>query len=91
MQINLDDADVESLVTKVVAKVLAEREATDTKFGNRLAFTEPEAAALIGVQPHTLRDCRLRGELVGSKVGKRVMYSRDTLLKFLASTQIEGR
>ncbi len=83
MEITINDADVESLVTKVVAWVLAEREANDTKFGNRLAFTEPEAAALIGVQPNTLRDCRLRGELVGSKVGKRIMYSREQLLALM--------
>ena len=37
----------------------------------RLAFTEPEAAALLGVKPHVLRDCRRRGELQGAKVGSR--------------------
>jgi hypothetical protein len=91
MKLQFDDDDLEPLVVKIVAKVLAQREADDERFGGRLAFTEPEAAALIGVKAHVLRDCRLRGELVASKVGKRVMYSRDTLLKFLAANRIEGR
>jgi hypothetical protein len=83
MQINLDDADLEPLVTRVVAKVLAKREADGVKFGGRLAFTEPEAAALIGVRPHVLRDCRLRGEIEGAKIGKRIMYSREQLLALM--------
>jgi hypothetical protein len=90
MQITLDDGDLEPLITKVVAKVLAQREVNGEKLGDRLAYNEAEAAALLGVKAHVLRDCRLRGELVGSKVGKRVMYSRDTLLKFLAANQLKG-
>lgn len=91
MKLQFDNDDLEPLVTKVVVKVLAEREENAEKFGGRLAFTEPEAAALLGVRPYVLRDCRLRGEIVGSKVGKRVMYSRETLLKFLAANRMEGR
>ena len=83
MQINLNDGDLEPLVTKVVAKVLAQREADGEKLGGRLAFTEPEAAAMVGVRPHVLRDCQLRGEIVGSKIGKRVMYSREQLLALM--------
>ena len=83
MQINLDDADLEPLVTKIVAKVLGQREVNGEKLGDRLAFTEPEAAALLGVRPYTLRDCRLRGEIEGSKIGKRVMYSREQLLALM--------
>jgi len=91
MQITFNDGDLEPLVTKVVAKVLADRESEGAKIGGRLAFTEPEAAALIGVKPYVLRDCRLRGEITGSRIGKRVMYSRDQLLKLLAKNQTEGR
>ncbi len=83
MEITFNDTDLEPLVTRVVAKVLAQREANDTRFGNRLAYTEPEAAALIGVRPHILRDCRLRGEIEASKIGKRIMYSREQLLALM--------
>ena len=74
-----------------MAKVLAQRETDDGKFGNRLAYTEPEAAALLGIRPYVLRDCRLRGEIAGSKIGKRIFYSRDQLLELLAKNETQGR
>lgn len=83
MQITFDDADLKVLVTRVVTTVLAQREADGMKFGGRLAYTEAEAAALIGVRPHVLRDCRLRGEIEGARIGKRVMYSREQLLALM--------
>ena len=42
----------------------------------RLGFTEPEAAAAIGVRSHVLRDARLRGNIPARRVGKRYIYSR---------------
>lgn len=53
------------------------------KLDSQLAFTEPEAAALLGVKPYVLRDCRRRGELDGSKVGSKIVYTRVDLLAFL--------
>lgn len=47
-------------------------------------FRNAEAAAAIGVRPHVLRDARLRGQIQGRKVGKKTVYARDELLKFLA-------
>jgi hypothetical protein len=91
MQIRFDDNDLEPVVTQVLAKVLAQREADSEKFGGRLAFTEPEAAALLGMKPYVLRDARLRGEVIGSRIGKRIFYSRDQLLKLLVQNQTEGR
>ena len=52
---------------------------------------EPEAAAMFGMKPYVLRDARLRGEISGSKIGKRIFYSRDELLKLLARNQAESR
>jgi hypothetical protein len=83
MKMQFDDNDLEPLITTIVTKVLAQRETNAVKLGGRLAYTEPEAAALIGVRPHVLRDCRLRGEIEGTKIGKRIMYSREQLLTLM--------
>jgi hypothetical protein len=48
-----------------------------------VGFTEPEAAALLGIKSYVLRDCRRRGELQGAKVGSKIVYTRADLLEFL--------
>lgn len=90
MKMQFDDDDLTPLIERVVTRVLAQHELDDGKLGNRLAYSEAEAAALIGVKPYVLRDARLRGEVIGSRIGKRIFYSRDELLKLLAN-QTEGR
>lgn len=82
-----DAADVDTLfpiIRAAVRATLAEIEAAERKLGDRLGYTEVEAAAQLGVARHVLRDCRLRGEIVGRVVGRKILYSRETLLKFLA-------
>ena len=90
MKIQFDDDDLAPLIERVVVRVLEQRETDDGKLGKRIAYTESEAATLIGVKPYVLRDCRLRGEVIGSRIGKRVMYSREELLKLLAKNKTEG-
>jgi hypothetical protein len=91
VKIDFDDDDLTPLIERVVTRVLDEREADEGKLGNRLAFSEPEAAALLGMKPYVLRDARLRGEVVGSRIGKRVFCSRDALFKLLAKNETPGR
>lgn len=82
----LDSSDVEGLrplIAAAVRETLDEIQASDAKLGDRLGHTEPEAAALLGVAPHVLRDCRLRGEISARRVGARYIYSRAALLEFL--------
>ncbi len=83
MNFRLDPEDFRSLVRIVVAEVFAQTEADREKLDGRLGYTEPEAAALLGVARHTLRDCRLRGEISARLVGRRYIYSRESLLRFL--------
>lgn len=71
------------LVNLAVAEALERMESERAKLNGRLAFTEPEAAALLGVKPYVLRDCRRRGEIEGAKVGSKVVYTRADLLTFL--------
>ncbi len=83
MKVEFDRDELRPLVQLAVAEALDRMEAERAKFNGRLAFTEPEAAILLGVKPHVLRDCRRRGELQGAKVGSKVVYTRADLLEFL--------
>ncbi len=72
----------EQAATAAVAKMLTEANRLPS---DRLGFPEAEAAALLGVPRHVLRDCRLRGEICARLVGKKNIYSRESLVKFLAA------
>lgn len=87
MNITFNPTDLQPLVEQVVTEVLRQREADEAKFGNRLAYPEPEAAALIGVAPHVLRDARRRGEIHARLCGKRYLYPRAELLRYLSDTR----
>lgn len=87
MKVVLDPEDLRPIIREVVREVREEFEAERQKLGEQLAFAEPEAATLIGVPWHVLRDCRLRGEISGRRVSKRTIYSRQELLAFLESSK----
>ena len=71
-------------VAQIVEETLAQREADEAKLGDRLAYPEPEAAGLLGIQQHVLRDCRRRGEIEAKLCGKRYLYPRSELLRYLS-------
>lgn len=82
----LDASDIRDLlpvIAAVVADVLAELRTDEATVGQQLAMTEPQAAAALGIAPHVLRDARLRLEISGSRVGKKILYERAELLRFL--------
>jgi excisionase family DNA binding protein len=84
MRIDFDSADLRPLIRECVVEVLDRLEGNAARLDStRLAFTEAEAAKLLGVPAYTLRDARYRNELKGRKVGKRWCYSRAELLRFL--------
>lgn len=77
MEIRLDPQELKSIVAEVVAE-LADRFGDD-----RLAFKEAEAAELIGVAKHVLRDERLKGRIQPGKSGRNWLYSRKMLLAYV--------
>ncbi len=83
LKIEFDQAALRPLVQLAVAEALDRLEDERAKLNGRLALTEPEAAALLGVKPYVLRDCRRRGEIEGAKVGSKIVYTRADLLTFL--------
>jgi len=90
VQIQFDQDALRPLVHLAVAEVLSRMEEERAKFNGRLAYTEPEAAVLLGVKPHVLRDCRRRGELQGAKVGSKIVYTRADLVGFLERQKENG-
>lgn len=87
MNISFSEADLRPLIETIVAATLARLESEREGTGDRLAYTEPEAAALLGIRPHVLRDARLRGEIAASRVGKRLLYEKAELLRLLRGRQ----
>jgi hypothetical protein len=67
-------------VVEEVAAVVASRTGGD----DRLAYPEKEAARLLGLASHQLRDARLRGEVVATRAGGRISYEKSELLAYLA-------
>ena len=87
MKLEFSDAEMSPLIQKIVAEVLRQHKAAEAKANGRLGYSESEAAALLSVPPHVLRDCRLRQEISARMVGKRYIYSRDELMIFLNETE----
>jgi hypothetical protein len=84
----LDASDIVELapvIREVVQATIDELKSNSGLLGatDRIALTEEEAAQAIGVQRFRLRDARLRGEVVGRKVGRIVCYERGELVRFL--------
>ena len=90
MNLRIDPDELRPLVQAVVEETLARIQADQSRLpSDRLAFPEAEAAALLGLKQHVLRDARLRGEITGSLLGRRYVYSRDDLLAWLRRQRVE--
>ena len=77
MRLELDRDELKNIVAEVVGEL-------DDRFGDdRLAFTESEAAEKLGIAKHSLRDERLKGRIKPGKVGRRFLYSRRMLLRYI--------
>lgn len=74
------------LIAEVVRETLAQLHADEGRLGDgKLAYSEEEAARLLGLEPHVLRDERRRGRIRASQiVGRRIRYTKDDLMSYLA-------
>ncbi len=79
MEISFKPDEIKPLVEIVVAELI-DRFHTDEA---RIAYSEEEAAALLGVPRTTLRDERLRGRVDASRVGRQIRYTRENLTDYL--------
>ena len=87
MEIKLDPAELKPIVEAVVCELL-EKFQQDP---DRIAYSEAEGANLLGVTTTTLRDERLRGRIEASLVGRKIRYTKQNLLDYLASRQWEPK
>ena len=90
MNFQIDPADLQPLVEVCVQAAIERFEADRAGLpADCLALPEDRAGPAVGVARHVLRDARLRGEVVGSKIGKKIVYERAELLRFLKQQRIE--
>ncbi|MBX7073101.1 MAG: helix-turn-helix domain-containing protein [Pirellulales bacterium] len=87
MKLDLEAEDLRPLIEQVVAAVLDRLRAAETQAGGRLGYREAEAAELLGLRPHQLRDARRRGEIHATRVGKVNVYPRGELLRLLSTEE----
>ena len=89
-EIKLSKTDIQPLVEVVVDEVFRRVSEERAKLGGRLAMSEPEAAAALGLKVHVLRDYRLAGLVPHVRLGRRVLYSREALAEFLRRAARNG-
>ncbi|TXT21172.1 MAG: hypothetical protein FD138_4090 [Planctomycetota bacterium] len=84
MKIELNGDDLKPLIQAVANEVVATMQADAERIGEKLAYTEQEAARLLSMQSYQLRDERRDGRIQAS-VGRggRILYSKGDLLAYL--------
>ena len=89
LALSIDPEALRPLLRELVAEALAQLQQHQAALGDRLAWSEPEAARLLGLNPHQLRDERRRGRIAASEiVGGRIRYTRADLLAYLAAGRV---
>lgn len=92
MQFVFDPAELAPIIAATVAETMARIRADEAELGERLAFSEQEAARLLSMESHQLRDERLRGRIAASQiVGRRIRYRREDLIAYLARNHTAAR
>lgn len=91
-ELHINPDEIRPLVREIVEAVVEDAEHHRHLLNGKLAMTESEAAALLGLNPWQLRDLRLSGQISYSRiVGKRVRYTLDDLLGYLRSNRQMGK
>jgi hypothetical protein len=86
VQLQLDADALRPLIAAVVTETLAAVDSARSALPEKLAYSEAEAARLLSLHTHQLRDERLRGRIEASVgPGRKVLYTREQLLNYLAS------
>lgn len=88
MQLIIDGNALRPLIAEVVKETL--RQIAEAPGGpERVAYSEPEMAAMLGWHRHVLRDERLKGRIGFSRgPAGRVLYRREDVLRYLAERAV---
>lgn len=90
LNLQLDVAELKPLFKAIVAETIAELEAIRDTLPNRIAFNESEAADMLGLNRHQLRDLRYEGKISYSRgIGNRIFYQRSDLIDYLVARRVE--
>jgi excisionase family DNA binding protein len=85
MKLEPDDIrELQPVIREIVKVILDELGTLGAGGSGRLAYPEREAAALLGVPYYVLRDARKRGRIKGQKAGRKWLYGREELQRFLS-------
>ena len=87
MDLRIDTDELKPLIEAVAAELLRRFPPLE----DRLAYSQDEAAALLGIAGTSLGDERRRGRVDASLVGRRIRYTREDLLTYLASRKWSER
>jgi hypothetical protein len=89
--LSIDPQLLRPVIEAVVAEVVARLDGGRAALPDKLLVSEAEAARLLSLAPHQLRDLRLRGEISYVRgVGNRVFYRRDDLLGYIAGRRVDA-
>lgn len=92
MQVTIDPDELRPIISATVAEVLAQIRADESAVGDKLAFSEQEAARRLDIEHHVLRDARLRGEISASRIaGRRIRYRKSDLTDYMARHRTESK
>jgi hypothetical protein len=86
LNVQLDPEDLAPIIRQIVGEALAALEAERAKLDGKLCYSEGEAAELLGLEERQLADERRRKKIKASSiVGRRIRYTREALLEYLAA------
>ena len=83
MRLAVTSEDLKPIIREVLSELLDHQSGERLLPDGRLGYSEPEAAALLGLPSHRLRDARLRGDIKARKVGRAYRYARAELVRFI--------
>ena len=84
MKLHFDSEDLAPLIREILTEVLDQVNADNAMVGKRLAIPEAEAARLLSMEPHQLRDERYDGRIKASMSrGGRIVYAKSDLIGYL--------
>lgn len=91
LNLAVDPAALTTLIETIAASCLAKMRDEMRTADDRLAFDEGEAARLIGLERHQLRDERLRGRISASRITKgSIRYLRQDLEAYLMRDRLKA-
>jgi hypothetical protein len=90
LPIALDPEQLKPLLERVADEAIARYVAAQAQLNSKLAYSEGEAARLLGLKPHQLRDARRADTIECSQItGRRIRYTQEDLLEYLRQNRWE--